>query len=347
MPSWAEREVNRANRNLLTVNGLILAVVLLAVGAQYRYLYNFFAGPAKIEVAELAALASPTLRMRNFVTVIGSRAARTGYQDIEQRVEKATGRVTSTTVKDEYVLLKAGDRVLLVKATPGAEKLEYSGELVATPAAVQRDLVEPLAQREPAFAAKVLPFTLNAANYRDQGIATLIIFLPLLALTGWNCLKGLRRRSDLQSSPTWRKIALYGPVEQISAHIEQELPGAQNYGRIQLTNSWLVIRSRFKTRVCPLDELAWVYKKVTKHSVNFIPTGKTYSVIICNRRREQITEQMKDTSVDAFMQALLQRAPWPVYGFNQTLAGMWRQKPAEFIAMVDARRQKASSAPAG
>jgi hypothetical protein len=347
MESWAEREVIRANRNLLTVNGLILAALLLVAGAQYRYLFNFFAGPAKIESSELATFTSPGQRTRNFVTVTGSRAARTGYRDIEQRVEKATGRVVSTSVKDEYVLLKAGDRVLLVKAPPGEEKLEYSGELVATAAAVQRDLVEPLAQHEPAFAAKVLPFTLNAADYRNQGIANLVIVLPLLLLTGWNCLKGIRRSGGVKSSPTWRSMAVYGPVEQISSHIEQEIAGAQQYGRVQLTNSWLIVRSRFKTRACPLDQLAWVYKKVTKHSVNFIPTGKTYSVIICNRRREQITEQMKDTRVDEFMQALLQRAPWPIYGFNQTLAGMWRRSPAEFLAMVDARRQKASLATSG
>ncbi|HET7873251.1 MAG TPA: hypothetical protein VFL42_12110, partial [Terriglobales bacterium] len=237
------------------MNGLILAVVLLIAAAESRYLYNFFAGPGKIELSELASLTSPTQRLRNFVTVTGSRAARTGYRDVEQRVEKATGRVVSETVKDEYVLLKAGDRVLLVKAPPGVEQLEYSGELVATPAAVQRDLVAPLAQREPAFAAKVLPFTLNAADYRNQGIASLIIGVPLLLLTGWNCLKGIRRRTDVQSSPTWKNLAVYGPVEQISAHIEQEIPGAQQYGRVQLTNSWLVVRSRFKTRVCPLDQL--------------------------------------------------------------------------------------------
>jgi hypothetical protein len=347
MPNWVENEATRANRNLLKVNGLILAGLLLAGGLEYRYLYNFFSGCKKIDAFELASLTSPSQGTRSFVTVRGSRAVRTGYQDVEQRVEKSTGRVISTKVKDEYVLLKAGGKVLLVKALPGAEKLDYSGELVVTKESVRRDLLEPLAAQDPSLAAMVLPFTLNAADYRNQGTASLIIGLPLLLLTGWNVLKALRRNNDIQSSPTWRGVAVYGPAEQVSARIEQEQPGAATYGRMQLMNSWLVSRSYFKTRVHALDDLVWAYKKVTKHSVNFIPTGKTYSVILCTRRKEQFTEQMKDNQVDAFLQALLQRAPWPVVGFNQTLAGMWRRNKAEFIAMVDARKQKTTSASAG
>jgi uncharacterized protein DUF6709 len=347
MTSWVENEAARANRNLLKVNGLILAGVLLAGGFEYRYLYNFFSGCAKIDAYELASLSSPSQRAHNFVTVTGARAVRTGYRDVEQRVEKSTGRVVSSTVKDEYILLRTGGKLLLVKALPGAEKLDYSGELVATKESVRRDLLEPLAAQDPALAAMVLPFTLNAADYRNQGIASLIIGLPLLGLAGWNFLKGLRRKNDVQASPTWRGVAVYGPAEQVSARIEQEQPGAATYGRMQLMNSWLVSRSYFKTRVCALGDLVWAYKKVTKHSVNFIPTGKTYAVILCTRRKEQFMEQMKDNQVDGFLQALLQRAPWPVVGFNQTLAGMWRRNPAEFIAMVDTRKQKAGAASAG
>ncbi|HEX7286869.1 MAG TPA: DUF6709 family protein [Candidatus Angelobacter sp.] len=347
MPSWVENEAMRANRNLLKVNGLILAGVLLVGGLEHRYLYNFFTGCARIDAYELASLTSPSQRTRNFVTVTGARAVRTGYRDVEQRVEKSTGRVISSTVKDEYILLRTGGKLLLVKALPGAEKLDYSGELVATKESVRRDLLGQLSAQDPALAAMVLPFTLNAADYRNQGIASLIIGVPLLLLTGWNFLKGLRRNNDAQSSPTWRGVAAYGPAEQVSARIEQEQPGAVNYGRLQIMNSWLVSRSYFKTRVCALDDLVWAYKKVTKHSVNFIPTGKTYSVILCTRRKEQFMEQMKEAQVDAFLQALLQRAPWSAVGFNQTLAGMWRRNKAEFIAMVDTRRQKATSASAG
>ena len=59
----------------------------------------------------------------------------TGYQDIVKHMRN--GQVVSTEVKDEYVFLRVGEKLLLVKAPPGKEQLEYSGELETT--AVQRD----------------------------------------------------------------------------------------------------------------------------------------------------------------------------------------------------------------
>ena len=62
----------------------------------------------------------------------------TGYQDVVKHTQN--GQVISTEIKDEYILLRVGEKILLVKADPGKEKLEYSGELVATTDRVKEDL---------------------------------------------------------------------------------------------------------------------------------------------------------------------------------------------------------------
>ena len=56
--------------------------------------------------------------------------------------------MVSTEIKDEYILLRVGEKILLVKADPGKEKLEYSGELVATTDSVKEDLLRPLATED-------------------------------------------------------------------------------------------------------------------------------------------------------------------------------------------------------
>ena len=231
---WVEIEARRANRNLLVTNGLIAAVVLLIAGANYRYCANFFLGCQPISAAELANLKSPEQRWRNFVTVAGDKQFRTGYRDIEQRVEKATGRVISTEVKDEYVLLRVVDKILLVKAPAGEGQLAYSGELVPTADQVQSELVRPLAAKEPDLGAMVLPFTLNAADYRSNGWVGLAIMAPLLALALWNILKAVRRSSEPQSSPVWKAISAFGSAEQLSQQIEADMqPGAtRKYGNL-------------------------------------------------------------------------------------------------------------------
>ena len=136
MALWVENEARRANRNLLLVNGGMLAVLILIVAGNYRYCANFVLGRQSISGAELAALTSPDQRWRNFVSVSGTKSLNTEYRDVVNHMEGS--RVVSTEIKDEYILLRVGEKILLVKAEPGKEKLEYSGELVATTDRVKR-----------------------------------------------------------------------------------------------------------------------------------------------------------------------------------------------------------------
>jgi hypothetical protein len=346
MALWVENEARRANRNLLLVNGLIVAVVVLIVAGNYRYCANFVLGCKPVSAAELAGIQSPDQQWHNFVTVAGSKSVSTGYQDVEKRTQ--AGQVVSTEIKDEYVLLRVGDKVLLVKAPPDKEKLEYSGALEYTTDPVKEDLLRPLAAEQPDVAQMVLPYTLNAANYRSNGYTMLMIGLPLLALAGWNLWKAMRRVSEIQTSPVWKHLAVYGNAEQLSQQIEAELQPAmvRKYGKLQFTAQWMVRRKMFSTWVSPVGDLIWIYKKVTKHSVNFIPTGKTYSVVLVGRHRQRTEEQMKEKAVNEMLGDLAAHVPWALFGFTKDLETAWRKDPASVIASVDSRYQQTKAQPA-
>jgi hypothetical protein len=340
MALWVENEARRANRNLLLVNGGMLAVIILIVAANYRYCANFVLGAQSISAAELGVLTSPEQRWRNFVSVSGTKSVNTEYQDVVNHMEG--GRVVSTEIKDEYVLLRVGEKILLVKAAPGKERLEYSGELVATTDRVREDLLRPLAAEDPDLARAVLPFTLNSADYRSNGYAMLMIGLPVLALAGWNLSKVVRRTSEMQTSPVWKNLAVYGNAEQLSQQIEAELQPAmiRKYGKLQIGQQWMVRRKTFSTWASPIADLVWIYKKVTKHSVNFIPTGKTYSVVLVGRHRQRIEEQMKEKAVNEMLADLTARVPWALFGFTQDLEKAWQKDAAGVIAAVDLRYQQ-------
>src|SRR5882762_3115296 len=238
MALWVENEARRANRNLLMVNGGMLAVLFLIVAVNYRYCANFVLGSQSVSGAELAALTSPEQRWRNFISVSGTKSVNTDYRDVVNHMEGS--RVVSTEIKDEYILLRVGEKILLVKAESGKEKLEYSGELVATTDRVREDLLRPLAAEDPDLARAVLPFTLNAADYRSNGNIMLMIGLPVLALALWNCLKAVRRSGEIQTSPVWKNLAVYGNAEQLSQQIEAELQPAmvRKYGKLQIAQQW-------------------------------------------------------------------------------------------------------------
>jgi hypothetical protein len=337
---WIENEARRANRNLLLVNGLTAAILVLIVAGNFRYCVNFIRGCEPISAAELANLKSPDQRWRNFVTVAGAKSVKTDYQDIEEKTQN--GQVTSREVKAEYVFLRVGDSILLVKASPGEEKLEYSGELTATTGQLQRDVVQPLKAQDPELGAMLLPFTLNAADYREGGFWGLGIMLPLFALAAWNCLKAMRRSAEPQISPVWKNLSAFGNAEQLSSQIEVELETARvkKYGNLQVGAQWMVRRKTFSTWVSPIEDLIWVYKKVTKHSVNFIPTGKTYAVVLSGRHRQRTEEQMKEKVVNELLVDLASRIPWAIFGFDQNLDRVWRKDPQSVIATADSRYQQ-------
>ena len=352
MALWVETEARRANRNLILVNGAIAALVILTFAMNSRYCANFLLGCEPISATELATLKSPDQRWRNFVKVSGTKSFNTGYRDIVEHVEKASGRVVSTDIKDEYILLRVAGNILLVKAPPGQGRLEYSGELVPTTDQVNSDLLAPLAVEQADVRAMVLPFTLNAADYRDNGYTILIVGLPFFALAAWNALKAARRSSEPQLAPVWKNLAAFGNAEQLSQQIEAELQPAmlRTYGKLQISPQWMVRRKLFSTWVSPVADLVWVYKKVTKHSVNFIPTGKTYSVVLVGRHRQRTEEQMKEKAVNELLGDLAGRVPWALFGFDQKLEQTWRKTPGNVIATVDSRYQqykaKAASASA-
>jgi hypothetical protein len=166
MALWVENEARRANRNLLLVNGGILAIIILVVAGNYRYCANFVLGCQSISSAELAALTSPEQRWRNFVSVSGTKSVNTEYRDVVNHMEGS--RVVSTEIKDEYIFLRVGEKILLVKADPGKEKLEYSGELVPTTEQVRSDLLGPLATEDADLAREVLPFTAQRSRLSQQ-----------------------------------------------------------------------------------------------------------------------------------------------------------------------------------
>ncbi|HEV2961977.1 MAG TPA: DUF6709 family protein [Candidatus Angelobacter sp.] len=194
---------------------------------------------------------------------------------------------------------------------------------------------------------------LAAANIKDIDFSRdfwSVLFVSLLFLLAlWNCIKGIRRLSELQTTPVWKHLAVYGSVEQLSMEIEQQRLGPKNkYKTLEVTSSWLINRNLFSTWVSPVGDLAWVYKKVTKHSVNFIPTGKSYQIIIYGRHRQRIEVSMSEKKVNELLADFAARVPWAIYGYDKQLDAAWTKDAASVIATVDARyhqfKAKSSSA---
>ncbi len=100
------------------------------------------------------------------------------------------------------------------------------------------------------------------------------------------------------------------------------------------------MQSRFFTfNVLRFRDVLWGYKKITKHSVNFIPTGKTYEAIV-NCYGGTATIPGKDKKVDTLLEFVEQRAPWAIFGFSDELAATFNKHQQDFASGVEQRRQQ-------
>jgi hypothetical protein len=142
---------------------------------------------------------------------------------------------------------------------------------------------------------------------------------------------------------------MYGSAEQISSVIEQELLHAQKakYGGLQLTGSWIVQKNLFSTWASPVADLVWVYKKVTKHSVNFIPAGKSYSIIILGRHKQRVEVSMSEKRTNELLSELATRVPWAIYGYQKELDAAWTKDPASVLALVNSQYEQFKSNSSG
>ena len=107
----------------------------------------------------------------------------------------------------------------------------------------------------------------------------------------------------------------------------------------RLGNKYLQRSTFFSFNVLRFGDVLWAYKKVTKHSVNFIPTGKTYEAIVqCAGGTATIPG--KEKKVHELLAFVQQRAPWAVYGFSDQLSQHFHKHPQDFVRSVEQRREE-------
>ncbi len=99
--------------------------------------------------------------------------------------------------------------------------------------------------------------------------------------------------------------------------IESELRGdTEAVGSARVSQHWILRSETFGLSLCRMSEIVWAYKKVTKRSVNFIPTGKSYSATVFRRSGSYTSVDAREKEVDHLLQIIASRAPWALLGFT-------------------------------
>jgi hypothetical protein len=176
----------------------------------------------------------------------------------------------------------------------------------------------------------------------------LAIDVPLVLLTTWNLSKWKKRAWDYTCHPICKRLAHFGTVEQVIQQIEAALltNPVEKIAGVKLFGAWLFKPRFFGLTSFHVPDIVWVYKKVTQHSINFIPTGKSFAALLYDRYWYSTEIQARQKQVESLMAVICQQNPWIVAGFGKDLERLWKSQRGAFIAAVDERRKEFSKAAA-
>lgn len=334
--TYVQRQLARTNRNLF----LMSVAIIIGIGcygvSESRYFDNFFKGPNPMSGEALAVVRSPDALERYFVSVRAEDSLDTGVQFVEKRVS-SSGSVESETVKAGYSILMLGKRLLIVKRDPNDTGKKFEGALIALPADVRSRIVTPLLSDYPNVDSLFLPTMLDATGFRSEGYIAFAISIPLILFALWNLRKIQRRKDDPLKHPILKSLSRYGSLADSARQIDSDTNG-KGLWRTTLGQSWILRPSIFALAVCHIPDIIWGYKKVTKHSVNLIPTGKSYAVVMVDRYGVSLELSVRKHQADELLVGLCAKVPWAVFGFTDELNQLAHASWPEFVAAVDARR---------
>ena len=337
MESWITKRIRAIALRRVAVWTLVLIGGLLLATSDQRYLVNFLRGPYPMVQADLDSIADAELTPRYFARVKGERAIDTGIR--QYTVHTQNGVETDRNESGAYRALVLGKRFLIVRDAGLTESDMAEGKLVPRDAGLDAQLFD--SKEMVSLKANFYPFYLDSGSFRRPGYVVIIIAILFLALFAWQVIPAWRALRDPENHPLAARIAKWGDPLGIAVAAEREFdnPMLKAGGGWRLGDTYLIRSRFFSFDLLRLRDLIWGYKKVTKHSVNFIPTGKTYQAILhCYGGNAAVPA--KEARVNEVLQFAQQRAPWAVFGYSDQLAKIWSKEQVEFLKQVEVRRQE-------
>ena len=297
-----------------------------------------FGHPHRIAPQTIAGLASPADLRTPWVEVTGERAARIGRR---YSIDKNGARRTDQAF---YSALLVGDRVLIVRTpteTPEDQRT-HSGKLVAMPPDVQTAIVDSLVAVVPSVEGRVVPALLDTASGTGDDLASLLCGVALLLWSAWKGKLVIERRTNPLLHPSIKALSRYGDVHAAIARIDEDLEqsqGGERVGRLTVLRFHMLDVGWYRVSVMRFVDVVWLYRKVTKRSVNFIPTGRTHEGVVHDCFGAMMATELHEATVNEFLEAVYRRAPWAMAGYDARQAeAMKPERRSQTVQTIMAAR---------
>jgi len=334
MDTWIVKMIRAASRRRVVAWGLSLMCGVLLATSDRRYVDNFLRGPFELGAADLDSIHDVTATPRYFARVSGSKVIDTGIR--QYTVQTTNGVETSRSESGAYYALAVGDKFLIVKGGPDVSGAAV-GELAPWPSGLADQMFDSKEMR--ALRRRFYPFYVSNESFRLAGYIVIGLALVFAFFFVRQAVPAWRHLRDPSAHPLTTRMAPWGDPLGVAVVAEREFDSPRHKGGDgwRVGDTYLVRSTLFRFDVLRLQDLLWAYKKVTKHSINFIPTGKTYQAILtCHGGTAAMSGREK--RVDEILAFAQQRVPWAVLGYTAEIAALFKNNAPEFARSVEERR---------
>lgn len=240
-------------------------------------------------------------------------------------------------------------KALLIELPPNLQDTEeidpkITGALVPFSSSVTTHILPGIVKDLEPYQIELLPYMMTTDDFRSNGYVGLGI--GALALIGFGTFGyiSLDRMQFPHKHPIHKALARFGEPGVVADEIDREvaLSGVNPKAGLHMTDRWVVLRNAgFKfTR---FQDMVWAYPKVTTTRMyGVVPISRTTELIWLDRHGQQFSMQVKQKELETLMMFFAERAPGIVLGYKKDIEQLWNQNRAQFVAMVDQRRNGAA-----
>ncbi len=333
--NFAKKQVKRINRNKIILMIILIACVATMILAFAPSLGSLYSGTHTFKTAkEAQALMDDG---KEFVSITVDELYDTGYSCKEN--DKIVYRYYIFWADDKFIMCKV-DKDLTEEIY---EDYELSGKLEKA-TGMESDVISKL-KLESGDSSSVVTFYLNSEYSRIWAQIGVAIGVLLIVIMFGVVIKAVINMSNYQGNKFFKKMgADEASAERLNQIISSLFASGMTSKKIQQMNimgEWIISTSFMGFTVCNKDDIVWMYKSVTKHRTNGIPTGKTYGLVLRGKNKEHIGLSAKSDKVaDEMLQELYAEMPCVIMGYSDELSELYEKQTAGFLEMREKYRQE-------
>lgn len=299
-------------------------------------------GPSSTKISELSNVKLDGIFKRNYVKIIPEEFDTMDLGYIQYNYNKHTGQRYNNSVRGVYIAATEGDSVLIALIPPEkASSGSFSGWLYPLSAEEYAGLSPyAISAVEDINGKKVVPFMIDGLIYDQFNGWTIFGAMIALIVTLWNLIRTIIFWFTPEKHKVYTSLFRYGNVKTVADSINNDtaLGNELRFGKVAIFNSWIVSRDLLNLTVIKIDNILWIYKKVTKQYLNYIPSGKEYSIAVCSNDRLVEEIKIKNRHAEDILDAIKHNYPWIVTGYTEELKALWNLRFNEFKVYVNSRK---------